>query len=369
MNEADARVWADGQLVLPPDRRIELVVGPGGVGKTTIAAALALAGAASGRRTVVVTIDPSRRLAQALGLGDDTTTPSARRVVHEGAALDVIVLDTAKVFEQIVRENAATPQAATEILDNPIYRATVRHLGGALEYAACAQVQMLAATGAHDLIVLDTPPTANAIEFLDAPARIAELANNPAARFLTQSKGGLGMRFLGLGSAVMLKALEAIGGGAFMSELGRFLAAFGQVVAEFGRRAGALSELFASQGTGVVLVTSPSELSTREAADFLGVLEERGLRVDGVVLNRVDPPVGAWPGDEAVARVVGDVAAVARVQAEVAALAVQSASADRAATWLRRARPSLAVCSLGRIDPPPVSLAELLAVGTRVARW
>src|SRR5690606_17223000 len=158
------------------------------------------------------------------------------------------------------------------------------------EYAATARVHMLHSSGEHDLIILDTPPTANAIEFLEAPARIGEILTNPAAKFLASSSR-LGMKFFGLASNVMLKAFESLGGGPFIGDLGRFLADFGGVIGEFQRRAGDVAELLSSAGTGVVLTTSATEFSVREAKDFLEVLRRRGLRIDGVVLNRVDPPL------------------------------------------------------------------------------
>jgi len=355
---------ATSTLDLQPGRKVELVVGPGGVGKTTVAAALALRAAISGRKTVVVTIDPSRRLAQALGI-EAAAAGTITHVDHGGATLDCLVLDTQRTFDTIVSDHSPTPAAAEAMLVNPIYRAMVRSLGGALEYAATAQVQMLAAAGAHDLIVLDTPPTASAIEFLEAPEQIAEVANNPASKFLSQSSR-IGMRFLGLGSGLMLKALESIGGGAFIGDLGRFLADFGQVLVEFQRRAGVLASLLESDSTGVVLTTSATELSVREALAFLGVLRERGLRIDGVVLNRFDDAVPPWPGDAAMLAAVGDARAAGRIAELARALGGQASVAAQAAAQLRQAWPDTPICTVPRIDPPPVGLAELHALATMI---
>ena len=350
-------------LDLAPTRRVELVVGPGGVGKTTVAAALALRAAVAGRRTAVVTIDPSRRLAQALGI--DRVRASGQAVAgvpvpveYGGATLECLVLDTQHTFDSIVRAHSPSVAAAEAMLANPIYRAMVRYLGGALEYAATAQVHMLAAEGRHDLIVLDTPPTANAMEFLEAPAQIAEVASNPAAKFLSQS-GRLGMRFLGLGSGLMLKALEAVGGGAFIGDLGRFLRDFGQVLEEFQRRAGALAGLLTSPSTGVVLTTAATDFSVREAIDFLAVLSERGLRIDGVILNRFDVAPPAWPGDAVMLAALGDAAQVRRAAVLRDDLARQAESASRGAALLRSRWPMSPVCTVPRMDPPPTSLAEL----------
>jgi anion-transporting ArsA/GET3 family ATPase len=259
------------------------------------------------------------------------------------------------------------------MLDNPIYQATVTHLGGALEYAATAQVHLLHAEHAYDLVILDTPPTANAIDFLEAPEQIVEIANNPAARFLAGS-GKVGMRFLGLASGVMLRAFEAIGGGRLIGDLGRFLADFGEILAEFQRRAGHVADLLVSPKTGVVLTTAATDFSVREALAFLDVLRERGLRVDGVVLNRVDPTLPPAPPPELLRpplrAQLGAAQADAILPELVAVYADVRRQADRArsvARELERRVGDLPICSLPRIDPPPTSLAELLEMGT--ALW
>lgn len=355
------------KLVVPRAREVVLVVGPGGVGKTTVAAALALRAADSGRRTIVVTIDPSRRLAQALGIARDGGQPGEIVPIPDSdGRLDGLVLDTPSTFDQIVRQHSTDPRAAQAMLDNPIYRATVRHLAGALEFAATAQVYMLHAAKRWDLVVLDTPPTANAIEFLDTPAHLTEIVGNPAAKFLASSSK-LGMRFLGLGSGVLLKVLSAIGGGEFVKDLGAFLRDFSSALTEFERRAGKVADLIASRSTGVVLTTAATDFSVREATSFVGVLVERGLRLDGIVLNRFDTAVPPWPGDDAAAAALatrgGDAVAVARAHEIHAALARQSEQAGLALAELRGRWPHTPVVPVPRIDPPPTSIAELRRMG------
>lgn len=351
-----------------------MCVGPGGVGKTTVAAALALAAARSGRRVVVVTIDPSRRLAQALGVSAEQghrpgTIVPVVDPEGEGRQLDCLLLDTQRVFDEIVRAYSRDNATAIRMLDNPIYRATVRHLGGALEYAATARVHMLYTEGDYDLIILDTPPTANAIEFLEAPARISEILTNPAAKFLASSSR-IGMKFLGLASGVMLKAFESMGGGPFIGDLGRFLADFGGVIGEFQRRAGDVADLLSSPDTGVVLTTSATDFSVREAKAFIEVLVARGLRIDGVVLNRVDPPLPAPPPREQLRRAVAaqvepsDVdAATDRLLEVYAGARIQGERARRAESDLERGYPDFPVCTLARRDPPPTTLEDLYEMG------
>jgi len=353
---------------VPGAREVVLVVGPGGVGKTTVAAALALRAADAGRRTIVVTIDPSRRLAQALGMvregarepGEIVTIPGS------GGRLDGLLLDTPSTFDAIVRQHSATPAAAEAMLNNPIYRATVRHLAGALEFAATAQVYMLHEAKRWDLVVLDTPPTANAIEFLDTPAHLTEIVGNPAAKFLASSSR-IGMRFLGLGSGVLLKVLSAVGGGEFVSDLGNFLRDFSTTLSEFERRAGKVADLMTSTSTGVVLATAATDFSVREALSFVGVLAERGLRIDGVVLNRFDGAVPPWPGDDAAAAVLAarglDASAVVRAREIHAALTRQAEQAALALDELRGRWPSTPVIPVPRIDPPPTTIDELRSMG------
>lgn len=362
-------------LRIPARRRVLLCMGPGGVGKTTVAAALGLAAARQGRRVIVVTIDPSRRLAQALGLDPQQGHEPGSVVpvrAPGGIALDCLMLDTQRVFDEIVRVYSRDSSAAARMLGNPIYQATAQHLGGALEYAATARVHMLHAEGRHDLIVLDTPPTANALDFLDAPARIQELMSNPAARFLAGT-GRLGMKLMGLGGGVLLKTFEAMGGGTFIAELGVFLKEFGAVLGEFQRRAGDLAELLRSAETGAVFATAATDFSAREAEAFIDVIVERGMRVDGIVLNRVLPTLSPLPPPPvlrpAVAAEVGEAGADAAVEAVGAAYhgaRVQSERAHRIWIHLRERYPKVPVALIARRDPPPAELDDLVQMGAQL---
>lgn len=362
-------------LHIPATRRVCLCMGPGGVGKTTVAAALGLAAAGQGRRVIVVTIDPSRRLAQALGLDPDQGQAPGSIVPVQGPGgveLDSLVLDTRWVFDEIVRVYSRDEQAAQRMLDNPIYQATAQHLGGALEYAATARVHMLHTEGRWDLIVLDTPPTANAMDFLDAPAHLQELVGNPAARFLAGT-GRIGMKLLGLGGGVLLKTFEAMGGGTFIAELGGFLKEFGAVLGEFRRRAGDLEALLRSDQTGVVLTTAATDFSAREAEGFIDTIVERGLRVDGIVLNRVLSAPATLPPTSAlrpaVAAQVGEAAADATVQAIrglVGGAQVHSERAHRIWQHLHERYPQVPVVVLDRRDPPPAELSDLVQMGEQL---
>ncbi len=350
----------------PKTRKIVLCVGPGGVGKTTCAAALALAAARGGRRVLVVTIDPSRRLGQALGF-EDGAKPGVELPVQTpalagtGGSLHALLLDGRVVFDRLVAAYANDSAQAKRIVQNPLYQTMTQHLGGALEYAAIAQLRLLHREGRYDLIVLDTPPTANALDFLQAPERIQELVTNPAIRLLTGT-GRLGSRLLGIGNGMVLKVLGAMGGGEFVKDLGEFLRDFSVVLEQFHKQAGDFQVLLTSETTGALLVTSAAAFSVREAVSFLGVLRERSLRVDGVVLNRVTPPFPAFPETDACTTYLqahGGSQAVASVREAYNGLRIQGDRSRQAIVALKQAYSAVTVWALPRREPPPTSLDEL----------
>lgn len=349
------------------DRRLVLCVGPGGVGKTTCAAALGLHAAGLGRKVVVVTIDPSRRLAQALGFEANSPGELVPVVREPGIHLDALALDGAKVFDSIVRGNASSPESAERILSSRMYQATARRLSGALEFAAMARVQMLVDAGEHDLIILDTPPTANAIDFLEAPSRVRELINNPGARLIAGT-GRLGARILGMGSSMLSKTLERIAGGQFLGDVGAFLREFAEVLEEFHRRGGNFEQLLRSRATGVLLVTTASSFSVREAEEFLSQLAEYGLRIDAVVLNRIDPELPEPPARERLEAVL-DAQARAEIERIWTAYAGARALGERtrrSIEAINSSRAGLRVFAASRHRDPPDTLPELRRLGREI---
>jgi anion-transporting ArsA/GET3 family ATPase len=313
-------------------------------------------------------------LAQALGL-TGSTGPGEIVPVWSGeiGRLDALVLDPGQVFDEMVRRCARDAATADALLQNRIYRTTAQRLGGALEYAAMSRLLMLRDDPRYDFIVLDTAPTANAIQFLEAPRRVRDLVDNPVA-WLLSGPARIGGRIVGLGAGVLISVLERIAGGSFLADLGRFMRDFAAVLAEFQRRAGDFEALLRSEATGIVLVTTPSGFCVREAEAFVDVLRQSGLHVDGVLLNRFDdlvPPAAIEPfPPAALARL-----AAAGIDGELAArraatiydgLRAQGERASAARARFEGAYPELPLWICHRRDPPPSGLADLRALGREV---
>jgi anion-transporting ArsA/GET3 family ATPase len=360
---------SDGPQVL-------LCMGPGGVGKTTCAAALALAEAARGRRVVVVTIDPSYRLAQALGISSDGDAAGTLKSVElpEGqGALDALLLDSSAVFDAVVRAGATSEAAASAMLENSIYQATSRYLGGALEYAAMARLQMLYEEARHDLIVLDTPPAANALEFLEAPSRVRGLVDNPAAKVVLGG-GRVGGRLLGLGASTLMRVLGRMGGGEFVRDLALFLTEFSGMIEDFHRRGVRFERALRSASASALVVTSSANFSVQETIDFTDALQGFGIRVRATLVNRVTPDPGSLR-DRAALEASLSTRDLAREKTRddldwVYQTHAQSVEAHRrsvdAIARLDARFPTLQNLRVERQDPAPEDLDALLLLGQRL---
>jgi anion-transporting ArsA/GET3 family ATPase len=289
-------------------KRIIVCVGPGGVGKTTTAAALGALGARLGRKTLVCTIDPAPRLADALGVGGlgpepRPVPPQACRAlgIPEEAAtrLHAVRLDTAQAFARLVDEQVADPEMRRRIFDNPIYRQITTTLTGSQEYAATLALYELARTGAYDLIVLDTPPTANALDFLDAPQRLAAAVSSPAlswfARPAESGDGGgnwFSLRRLRAGGALVLRRLAKLVGSRFLDDIAAFLVDFQQVLGGFLSSAKPVDALLRGPETAFLLVLVPAVAAVDEALYFHDRLREAGVPLAAFIANRVQPAPG-----------------------------------------------------------------------------
>ncbi len=266
--------------------------GPGGVGKTTTAAAIAVHAAVCGRRACVVTIDPARRLADALGLATLDNDP---RPVDgpwpAGGGLWALMLDTKSTFDDLVRRYASGPAQAEAILANRFYRNISGALSGTQEYMAVEKLFELHETDRFDLVVVDTPPTRQALDFLDAPRRLVRFLDNRIFRLLMMPTRA-GLRAAGLATQLFLRTVSRVVGGEVVREALAFFSAFEGLEEGFRDRTDRVEALLRSPATGFVLVASPRAGATGEAVYFLERLEEAGVEVAAVVENRVLPHFG-----------------------------------------------------------------------------
>ncbi len=272
-------------------RRLVIVLGTGGVGKTTLAASAALDAARGGRRVALLTIDPARRLAQALGVDalDDTPTPVE---IGDDARLDALMLAPERTFDRLVERFAHSEVASRRVLDNPIYRHLSRTLAGSAEYAAMERVHELLSDGAYDTIVVDTPPSQHALDFLEAPQRLLGLFDSNVLRRLVHpafAAGRFGMQWFQRATTRVLKTVERVTGVGFLEELSEFLLAFEAMSGAFRIHAGEVREALGS--AAFVLVAAPTRDSARNAERFWERLEDADARPAGVVWNRMHPLV------------------------------------------------------------------------------
>jgi anion-transporting ArsA/GET3 family ATPase len=271
--------------------RILVCCGSGGVGKTTTAAALALRAAERGRSVVVLTIDPARRLAQSMGLTELDNTP--RPVVgiddSAGGSLDAMMLDMKRTFDEIV-EAHAEPDKAEQILANPFYQALSSSFAGTQEYMAMEKLGQLKAAGGHDLIVVDTPPTRSALDFLDAPERMTTLMDGRMVRILlapAKAGGKAYLKVVTTGFSVFTSAITRIIGAQVLQDVSQFVAALETMFGGFRERAQATYDLLKSEGTHFVVVAAPERDALREASYFVERLAEEAMPLGGLVVNRV----------------------------------------------------------------------------------
>ena len=292
--------------------------GSGGVGKTTTAAAIGLEAARGGRRVVVVTIDPARRLADALGLRDGLSGEPQQLPVDVGdGEMWAMMLDAPAMFERVVRANAADPDQADRIVANAFYRNMATALSGTQEYMASEALYELHTDDRFDLVVVDTPPSRNAIEFLEAPGVLTRFLDHKAFK-LMMLPTRTGLKVFGAATQPMLRLIGKVVGSDVLGDAVAFFQTFAGMEVGFRERADAVATLLRATGTEFVLVTSPQRDALVEAAWFADQLSERGYGVATTVVNRVHPRFG----DGSVAD--------ARKRADAAA---DSGRAELAATW------------------------------------
>ena len=279
---------AHGLASLVEERSIIVCSGSGGVGKTTVSAAFGVEGARRGRRSCVVTIDPARRLADALGLENLGNTP--RRIDGPWPGqLSALMLDPKGTFDDLIRRYAETPEQAEGILGNRLYRNLSSALSGTQEYMAMEKLYELAESGDFDLVVVDTPPTRNALDFLDAPRRLTRFLGHRLFQVLLMPTRAY-LRAVSVATQALLRTISKVAGAEIVQDAVTFFQAFEGMEEGFRLRADHVRQLLGRPTTSFVLVTSPRQDAVDEAGWFAAKLNESGLAVEGLVVNRVHPP-------------------------------------------------------------------------------
>jgi len=283
-------------LIANPRTRIVVCCGAGGVGKTTTSAALALAAAEVVRQVVVMTIDPARRLAQSLGLHNLDNTPRGVPAAEEftaasGGQLQAMMLDMKRTFDEIV-EAHSEPARARQILQNPFYQALSSSFAGTQEYMAMEKLGQLQETGKWDLIIVDTPPSRSALDFLDAPHRMSRFLDGTMIRLLSapaRAGGRAYLKVVGAGLAIFGRIITKILGGQLLKDVSHFVGALDTMFGGFRQRAQATYDLLRQPGTAFLVVAAPEPDALREASYFVDRLSNDQMPLAGLVLNRVHP--------------------------------------------------------------------------------
>ncbi|WP_405659155.1 ArsA family ATPase [Streptomyces sp. RK9] len=276
-------------LLDDPKTRIVVCCGSGGVGKTTTAAALGLRAAERGRTVVVLTIDPARRLAQSMGIDSLDNVPRRVKDVQGAGELHAMMLDMKRTFDEIVEAHADADRARA-ILSNPFYQSLSAGFAGTQEYMAMEKLGQLRSRDEWDLIVVDTPPSRSALDFLDAPKRLGSFLDGKLIRLLmapAKVGGRAGMKFLNVGMSMMTGALGKLLGGQLLRDVQTFVAAMDTMFGGFRKRADATYRLLQAPGTAFLVVASPERDALREAAYFVERLAADDMPLAGLVLNRV----------------------------------------------------------------------------------
>jgi anion-transporting ArsA/GET3 family ATPase len=306
--------------------RVIVACGTGGVGKTSVAAALGVHAAQSGRRAVVITIDPARRLADAIGINETLGNQPQRVPLEATGELWVTMLDVHETFDNLVRDTSPTPQRAKEVLDNSFYRSLSRSLSGTRDYMAAERLYELYNDDRYDVVIVDTPPSRNALDFLESPERLARFLKHPIVRLLVAPGRG-GFRFASAAMTPVLKAISSVVGSDALSGVASFLRAIDGMETEFSRRALAVANTLRGDDTHFVVVTAPSSDALREARHFVSELSRLKIQLRLIVTNRMPPRFGPDTSDQHALRAEsseGDLATLHAVAASLIADAEQA---------------------------------------------
>ncbi|MGW6427161.1 ArsA family ATPase [Nocardia sp. NPDC055053] len=357
------------QIIADPTARVIVCCGSGGVGKTTTAAAIALRAAESGRKVVVLTIDPARRLAQSLGVADLDNTPQRVELGPEvPGQLHAMMLNMRRTFDDMVLEHTSV-EKAEQIFANPIYQTVASSFGGTQEYMAMEKLGQLAGHKEWDLIVVDTPPSRNALDFLDAPKRLGTFLNGKMIRLIMAPGRGVG-RFVTGAMSLAMRGVSTIVGGQMLKDASTFLQSLESLFGGFQERAERTFAMLSKPGTHFLVVAAPEPDALREASFFVDRLSTEQMPLAGLVLNRTHPALSGLSGDHALtaadqlAESDPLTASVLRIHAE------RVATAKREQRLLHRftgAHPRVPIVSVTALPFEVSDLDALRAVGDQLA--
>jgi anion-transporting ArsA/GET3 family ATPase len=359
------------------DRETKIIIccGSGGVGKTTISAAIALRAAEAGRKVVVLTIDPARRLAQSLGVGELDNTPRPVPMIDTsvGGRLDAMMLDMKGTFDDVVIAHS-TPEKADAILQNQFYVALSSEFSGTQEYMAMEKLGQLhsqaEAHGTWDLIVVDTPPARSALDFLDAPEHLSSLLDGRFLRLLMPPARGP-LRLMGAGFSMVSAVITKILGAQIINDVKTFVRAFEALFGGFRQRATATFQLLSSRHSTFLVVATPQHDALREAAYFVDRLTEEGMPISGMVINRVHTSELAISPERALSLAEDLAGSAATLQVEALRrhanlmrhVETESSQMERFAS----ARPSVAQTQVQALPTDVTDLSALRRVGSLLA--
>lgn len=357
-------------LVTNPRTRVVVTCGSGGVGKTTTAAAMALLAADAGRKVAVLTIDPAKRLAQSLGLEALDNNPHRVDIelANPQGELWAMMLDSRRTFDEMVVAHAS-PQRAEAILANPFYKAISTSFSGTQEYMAMEKLSGLAKRDDFELIVVDTPPSRSALDFLDAPQRLSSFMDGRMIRLLSGTSRGF-MKVVGASFALFSKAVSAVIGGQMLSEAAQFVQLFESMFGGFRERAQQTYDLLRQPGTAFVVVSIAEADSLREASYFASRLSSERMPLAGLVLNRTHPPLAPLPLADA------EVAAARSENSNALTAAVLHIHADRRALRTTekhmrgrfvRVHSTLPVVEVAALASDANDVADLREIGRRLS--
>ncbi|MFT7601523.1 MAG: anion-transporting ArsA/GET3 family ATPase [Acidimicrobiales bacterium] len=280
--------------------QVVICLGPGGVGKTTTSAAFAVAAAMAGRRVVVLTIDPARRLADAMGLGAGldnepqlvdgpwSQAKSGSNAQSGGGQLWAAMLDANAAFASVIEQHAATAEQAASITNNRLFKNLTSSLSGTQEYMATERLRDLYLDDRFDLVIVDTPPSRHALDFLDSPARLVRFIDHPLYRSVLAPRRGL-MKMVNVAAQLVIRTIGRVVGAELLTDVVDFFAAFDGLDEGFRARADEVDRLLASEHTAYVLVSAPRPGSTTGTRWIASELTTRSLHISALIANRLTP--------------------------------------------------------------------------------